>query len=381
MACTLTVTSVYYNAGTLYISGTWSGCNSPNLTISGTCGSTPFSGTGQLIFGSVLWNASIPVTCNCGGPISFTVTCTNPGCSITYSSSILCCCPVITSFTYSVGTVCNSNGKRVVTFTVTGTLPAGCSASLRINFGNTMVGSIHTVSGPTFLFTDTTTYTPTGPYTASIDVLSPSPTCPTPIATVTVPKCPKCSTNPFLKGFCPFLRVAFLVSAAITAILGLVAVPTCTSLPSYTPLLIASSITAGLAIIFLYFLCRKCICGFFLRLISELFLIAGMCLFAFTVPTGGCTILPVIVPLFIMGVGIILLLGWYGLYKTTCPLTICDFWRVIIDATTQAALATLILWAALIILPAGAGVVGVLIAVIAAIANAQITSNTSAGNC
>src|SRR3954452_8160607 len=103
MSCTLSITGVTLDPVTGNISvqghyGETQPCGAgPNITVIVQCGPVTFSGSGEAILGTSLWEATFAAPCNCDFPATISVVANCPGingppfsCTATYTTNNLC---------------------------------------------------------------------------------------------------------------------------------------------------------------------------------------------------------------------------------------------------------------------------------------------------
>src|SRR6185437_1264818 len=324
MPCSITVNSVVYNSGTLYISGTVNGCPGSTVNISGTCGSTPFTGSGTQVTPTITWNAAIPVTCSCGGSISFTATCsTIPTCTVTYTFANLFFCPTINILSNHLGQ-CNNAGTQQSVDIYIGYVrtPAGCPFVVEINWGDGSPVQTVTLTNVTpNAYQINHYYNIGGTYTATVSIVSPFG-CPADTQTTTfgVPSpCPNCSSFSFFRFLCKLFEYIFVFSS----VMALVLAASICGVSFVIPFLIA----LGISLLFIILICRQCLCGPIPKLTGEILFSMGITLLMFLLPPrGSCFPVQAVLNLltaFSLLIGILLLIYWYNTNKISCPLTIC----------------------------------------------------------
>jgi len=302
------------------------------------CGSLTFSGTGQVQSGSIFWNGTVQTTCACNGPITVIATATCPDtstCSVTVNlPNISCCCPTINSFTTTESTPCIqpqlpgcSGGFRQINFTVTGTVPANCNATIRIVFGDSQVGIIHPLAAGPFTIQEPHVYCVGASYNAMVTIITPTG-CQGTFLTVTPSPCPDCTTQNSIRTLCNLIEIFFLAfSMASLALLyaGLNGGPAC------PPYVLLGNLFGGVAAVLLAVYtsttnnlkCILCACNPFPKWLGMILLGGGICTIMFVPP--GCGSVTFVVPLLFIVVGAFFLYLWYFNYKDICPLTICHF--------------------------------------------------------
>jgi hypothetical protein len=150
--------------------------------------------------------------------------------------------------------------------------------------------------------------------------------------------------------------------------------------------------TAGASLLILYLFCRKCVCGFWWKLIGQLFTNVGAILFMFVVKPLNCTqALPSptfptasnalgLALLFLVVGALFVLYNWFGYFETRCPLKICDFWQAIKDALTVAILSAVLVFASMAggVTPTHLGIALLVIIVLLILCNQEIIINQQA---
>src|SRR6185295_12939695 len=124
-------------------------------------------------------------------------------------------------------------------------------------------------------------------------------------------------------------------------------------------------------LVILYFLCRKCVCGFLLKLFGQLLTILG----AISLFEGFWFAFVLI----LIGISGILYGTWYNFFRAVCPLTICDFWLAVKNALAIAILAVFIITPFVGAVWLGPSLL--LIALLLIAVDLQIIGNQNAGQC
>ena len=400
--CTITINpssivvqSLGPGASHVSVSGTVSGCTSNSITVTVGCvGTAPAQGN-AVITGNT-WSIATDCKCGCGTPVTITATCNDPTpCTATYYTTLVCfCCPQITT-TANPG-LYTSSGQQLVTFITQLTFAAGCTVTVQRDFGDgTPLGSVHTFNTSPASYTETHAYNTSFIYSSTVTVLSmPScgPLAPTQVNVSTPP--PPCATSSFLAAFCKLLQFLFLLLGGAAGALAIAAIsPACnTANPALAGLATTLAVVAGAILLLLVLLCRKCVCGFLLKLFGQLLVIVGSVTVMYAPPPICVQPVPYASPFTAFSAALlILLIGasgilygiWYNMNRYVCPLTICDFWNAFRDALLVA------IFAAFIVGPnVGAGInlsaLGLALLVISLLlilASQQIATNQSAGNC
>jgi hypothetical protein len=148
---------------------------------------------------------------------------------------------------------------------------------------------------------------------------------------------------------------------------------------------------AGGALVLIFFLCRKCECGFPWKLLGQLVIIVGVVMSIYVLP-GSCvplgtpgTALWAVLVVLLMGIFGLLYGSWYLPFRAVCPLTICDFWGALQEAVTVAILSAAILVFPPLLAggmsPVNLGFTLLLIAIGLPLIHQQLQSNQHAGNC
>jgi hypothetical protein len=384
----------------LTVSGTIANCTSNNVGVTIACpGSSTGVHQGHVTGNS--WTASGDVKCNCGDTVTIVATCNDPTpCSTTYTTQFLCnCCPTVHA-NANPG-LWNSAGQQLVTFVTNLSFPAGCSVTVQRDFGDTSFGASHTFTTSPATYNETHAYN-VGGYTSHLNILS-NPVCgPTSTTATTSPGgAPPCATNSLWASACTVLQVLFLLSAAVAAVLFIASSsPLCSAVnPLLAPIATGLAISAGVFLLLLYLFCRKCVCGFFVKLFGQLFVIVGAVLFMFVLPTILPALIncaqpfPFLAPYAALGAAVIALLigaaallsgGWYVQYRTVCPLNICDYWQAVRTALILAVIAVTIVFIALaggVPLVPHALFAVVIIFILLILVALEIIINQNAGNC
>jgi len=362
MACTISITNITgapisSSATSVAVSGTISGCTSGQVNFSVGCGVQSVSGIATVSSGT--WSGSVDTKCLCGQSVTVIATCSNDAtCTTTTTQTLVCnCCPHITNFKKFIG-LCDSTGKRLVTFTATVFVPPQCSATVQIDFGDGNFSTPETFgsSGNNPITPVTHPYVTGYIYTATIIVLSPTG-CQNsvPISVDASQKCPPCSTNAITAAFCIVFRYLFLLSATVALTLLFASIsPVCTTCNgAIAGITLTFTIAAGLFGIALFLLCRKCICSFFLRLFGQIIMMVGFLLIMY-MGTLSCThpfpflnqtqTLAAVILFVALGTIAILYILWYGNFKNRCPLTICDLLCAYVEALVIDLVAALIVY-------------------------------------
>jgi len=397
MACSINITSVTGTptSGTtsnITVSGTIIGCTSSIVNFQVSCGPATFSGTGTINQALQIFSGTLSAGCACGSNITLTVSCGNdPTCTAVFNGVLTCyCCPTNIVLTHA-NPLCNSQNKRLVTFTVSGTVPANCLSSLQIDFGDGNLSSVNTVSG-NFSYSVTHPYTTGSSYNAILNVITPTG-CPIASQNIVgpLPPCPPCNQNAILSLLCTILQPIFLFELAVAIVLlvvGLYGGSTCIPIqPQLIQIAIAFFATAALAFLFLFIFCNQCVCQLLTKLIGQTFFIVGVSLIMFLVPPN-CSAFPplllIVLILILIAAGVYILYStWFSNFKNFCPLKICDFWAVIANS---AAIAAAVMIMVFVLLPIGISPLGLITGFSSAIgiisfANIQITIETNNGNC
>ncbi len=375
------------------MSGTVANCASNDIKVTIICAASTSSATAQL--NGNIWMAEVGSKCPCGTPVTITATCQDPvPCTATINTVMNCnCCPQAVSAVVNQG-LWNSSGQQLVTFMTTLTFPAGCFVAVQRNFGDGYFGVQQTFTSSPASYQETHAYYPGG-YTSNLNVLS-NASCGAAAEQVTVSaSAPPCATKPFLASLCRGFQVLFLLFGAIAGVLFIAsASPICNPPPNFPLLAIATgwAIAAAVFLVLLYLLCRKCVCGFFVKLIGQLFVIVGAVLLMFVLPVNCTQPFPFPAPFVALGAAVVALLfgaaallwgGWYQPLKAVCPLTICDYWQAIKDALILAVFAALIVYFSLIIgvTVTHLGFALLAISVLLILTNQQIQINQNAAKC
>jgi hypothetical protein len=297
--------------------------------------------------------------------------------------------------------VWTSTGQQQITYVTTLTFPAGCSVTVQRDFGDTSFGATHTFTASPVTYTETHAYN-SGSYASHLNILS-NPFCgPSSTAVATSPGgAPPCATISLWASACKLLQVLFLLSAAVAAVLFIASASSvCSAVnPALAPIAVGLAISAGIFLLLLYLFCRKCVCGFLVKLFGQLFVIVGAVLLMFVLPT----ILPALIncaqpfpfpgPFAALWAAMIAMLigaagllsgGWYLQYKAICPLNICDYWQAIKNALILAVLVVIIVLVALMgavpLVPHALFAVAVIL-ILLVLVSLQIIINQNAGNC
>lgn len=399
--CTITInpasvsaTSAGAGATIVTLSGTVTNCTSNSITVQVSCpasapGSAPATITGTT------WTATVQSKCGCGTVATITATCHDtPPCTATFSGPLVCnCCPQITSNTVNYGAF-NNSGQQSVTFVTTMTFPAGCVVTVQRDFGDGNFGTPHTFSSSPASFTDSHLYAGSAGYGASLIVLS-QPSCgPTGGTTVTVLPPPPCSTSSFLAAFCNLLQFLFLLfGSAASALLLATFSPACLALNNALPGVVGGmTLTALISLALAYLLCRKCVCAFLLKRLSQLVFMTGLLLIMYIALPVCTQPVPFPTPLAAMGASLLLILiggiallygSWYGQNRYVCPLTICDYWQAVKEALTIAILAAFLVFGSLAggVILSALGLCLLVISLLLTFTNQQILINQNQGNC
>ncbi len=403
MPCNLSITSAFTNGGNIIVNGSYSAtpaCTGAlTIAVSVACGGgISCTGNGILISGSTFWQAIFPCACNCGfGPVTInaTASCSSPvfSCAATpLVIPVLCCCPKLSNFTVQVG-LCNSSGQRLATFQADVDVPAGCTATVQIDFGDGNFSTPQVMGSGTNPITPVTHPYATGlVYSAYLNVLSPTP-CPQagPISVICSTSCPPCATNPLSALLCNFLLFSTLFFLAVWIVLTIVSSAACVLINPSLPMIAGGFIIAG-AVFFLllFFICRKCICAFFLKIAGQLLLIVGVVLLMFYLPLNCAQPLPFATPGMALGfalvlilLGAILLAVWYFTFNPVCPLNICDFWGAISYSMTVAIFVAITVYIPLAtgVTPTHLGFCLLVVLGLLLTSNSNIIINQNAGNC
>ncbi|MFN0213284.1 MAG: hypothetical protein ACKVT2_03440 [Saprospiraceae bacterium] len=369
MPCTLTITSAVVNGTTISVFGTYNSASpcqpvSIGVTVTFPDGSTCSDQGTPLSPGSIYWSMDIYCSKPCGyGPvvISATAACFDPNlipptvfCAVTSNLPLLCCCPTpLTSIVYGA---CNNN-SQIVSFNTTVNIPnPGCTFSIRRDFGDSSLGSIHTFTG-SGIFTIPTeqhSYASPGIYTTTIAVLPPPQGCGRSLdpqqVVVNCSNSPCYSSN-LLKFLCEFFEFSFLLSSTVGIVLAIVLLPAL-----YLVYVGFFSMAATFLALFYLSKCDKCICDPFTRAWGRIMISVGIILFMFIIPGGSLIPAPVAFALGVASIasGFIVLQVWYNQNHTSCALTFCDVWCLIgnntittmnnISAINLAILSGLIVW-------------------------------------
>ena len=405
--CTITINPASIVAvpvgtlGTLIsVSGTIANCTSNAIKVTIACpGSSVFAGA--VITGNT-WTAQVDPRCICGTPVTITATCQDtPPCTATLNTVLNCgCCPQVTT-TANQG-LWNSSGQRLVTFMTHLTFPAGCSVTVQRDFGDgTPKGAIYTFSSlpnpnP---YPETHAYAVGSGYNSTLNVLSHASCGPSTNSVIVSTLAPSCATNSFHAALCKLGQFLFLVFGAAAVVLFIASASSVCNPPTTYPILAIATgfaISAGIFLVVLFLLCRRCICGFLVRMLGQLLIIIGAVLFIFVLPVNCTQPFPFTTPftaffvaslVLTIGVFAVLYASWYlsppG-FKDICPLTICDFWQAVKDALIFAIIAAFLVYGSLV-----AGLLWthlgfdllVITVVLIPIVNSQIMINQNAHNC
>jgi hypothetical protein len=348
--------------GTLVtVSGTVSNCTSNNIKVTVACpGSSVFAGA--VVTGNS-WTAQVDPRCICGTPVTITATCEDsPPCTATLNTVLNCgCCPQIHT-SVNLG-LCNSSGQQLVTFMTSLNFPAGCTVTVQRDFGDGTSGTIQTFTSlpnpnP---YAETHAYNLGSGYTSTLKVLSQASCGLSSVGVVLSPTCPLCAINSFISAACKLGQLLFLVFGAAASILLIAATSAVcvTANGALVPTAGGYAITAGITFGLLILFCRKCICGFFLKMFAQLLIIVGAVLFMFVLPLNCMQPLPFPTPFSALGLAsLVLVVGVFGVlyaswynsppgFKDICPLTICNFWQAVKDALLFAILAAFLVYGSL----------------------------------
>jgi hypothetical protein len=342
-----------------------------------------------------MWIAEVDVpNCPCGSPATITATCHDvPPCTATLNTTLMCnCCPQIT--TVANQGPWNSSGQQLITFVTQLTFGAGCSVTVQRNFGDGSFGAQHTFTTSPVSYQETHAYTPPANYVSQLDVVSNTTCAPSAPDQVTVSAAaPACAT---VFGFsaCNTIRSLFQLCAGVAAILAIAwTSPVCIAASASLPAFVAGwTIAAAVFFAILYVWCRKCLCGFLVKLFGELFVIVGMVLVMFVLPANCTQPSPFAAPYVVLWAVLVALLfgaaallngGWYQQLKAVCPLNVCDYWQAVKDALTIAVVVALVVFFSLgtgvSLTHLGLALLVILISLI--LVNQQIQINQSAGKC
>jgi|GEM_PF-3331115 len=376
------------------ISGTVTNCTSNHISVTVACaGKAP--GSADAVISGNTWTASVYNKCICGTPVAITATCQDSvPCTATYNTVLSCsCCPQVS--TVSNQGLYNSAGQRLVTFVTTLTFPAGCSGTVQRDFGDGNLGAQHTFISSPDSYQETHAYNTGLTYTSNLNVLSNASCGPSSDSVVVSTAAPPCATSSFWAAVCRLLQFMFLWFGAAAGVLSIAsASPVCN--PPYTfPLFVIAAgcaITATVFLVVLYLICRKCVCGFTVKLLGQLLLIMGVVLFMFVLPANCTQSVPFSTPVMALALAMLLLLGggvallyvlWYQQLSNNCPLNICDYWRAISDALIVAIFVALLVFASmstgLTVIHLGIALLAISLLLI--MSNQQIQNNQNAGNC
>lgn len=392
------------------VSGTIANCTS-NVRVTIAC--TGSSVSGNAVITGNTWTAQIRPGCICGTLVTITATCLDsPPCTATLNTVLNCgCCPTVTT-TANQG-LYNNAGQQLITFMTHLTFPAGCAVTVQRDFGDGTSGAIMnftSLPNPN-PYPETHAYNVGSSYTSHLNVLSHASCSPSSINPVVSTTAPSCATKSLFTALCKLFRFLFLVFGATSAVLFVAAipppgsgtVPTAGCIVVNNALLAIATgwaIAAGIFFGLLYLCCRKCVCGFFVKMLGQLLVIVGGILFMFVLPANCMQPFPFTTPfaalvfaalILVIGVAGVLYASWYlsppG-FKNICPLTICDFWQAIKEAFIFAILAAFLVYSSLAMgTPPGllwthlGFDLLVIILVLIPSANSQITINQNAHQC
>jgi hypothetical protein len=400
--CTITIdpnsiSSVATSAttATVTFSGTATGCSNNNVTAAVQCGGISNQGVVQF-WTPTFWSAQVSVNCPCGSPAAILVTCNEtPPCTATYSTTLVCgCCPQV-STTVNHG-LWNSAGQQSVTFVTTLTFPQGCIVKVQRDFGDGTFGAQQTFTSSPATYVETHAYGPGG-YASNLNILSNSSCGPsTTQLTTSGGGAPPCATSSFWANVCLVVPLLFLVSAGAAGLLLFASLssPACVGLNSALPGIAAGfAIAAGVFLLVLYLLCRKCQCGFPWKLLGQLITIVGAVSFIFVFVPDCMVGLPAtaffLTPFYALGFALVVLIigaagvlsSWYQTQYIVCPLTICDYWRALRDALFIAIPVAVIVAIALVITLLSLVYDLLIIVILIALCYLEIITNQNAGKC
>jgi len=383
--------------GTLVtVSGTIANCVSNAIKVTITCpGSSVF--VGAVITGNT-WTAQVDPHCICGTPVTITATCQDTvPCTATLNTVLNCgCCPQV-STTANQG-LYNSSGQQLITFMTHLTFPSGCAVTVQRDFGDGTLGAIKTFTSlpnpnP---YPETHAYSVGSSYTSNLNVLSYASCPPFSKQVIVSTVAPSCATSSFCAAVCRLFQFLFLLFGSTAGVLFIACTSPICNPPTAFPLLPVATgwaIAAGAFLLLLFVFCRKCVCGFWLKMLAQLLVIIGAVMFMFVPPQPNCTQpLPFPTPwtalwaallVLIIGVFPLLYASWYQQLKTVCPLTICDFWQAIKDAATIAILAAFLVFSFLgvFVTVTHLGFALLVITLLLINVNHQIVVNQNAHNC
>ncbi|HJX82996.1 MAG TPA: hypothetical protein VJ723_01485 [Candidatus Angelobacter sp.] len=271
--------------------------------------------------------------------------------------------------------------------------PAGCPVTVQRDFGDTTFGVTQTFTSSPATYTETHAYTTGSGYTSNLNVLS-NPTCGTSSASVTTSSAPSCATKSLCQALCKLFQFLFLLfgSAALVSLVATTS-PACIVINSSLPAVATGfAITAGASLLILYLACRKCVCGFWRKLLGQLLTNVGAILFMFVLPLNCTQPVPFALPFYAFGAALLcLLVGasfvlynlWFGFLRNQCPLTICDYWQAIKDALTVAILSAVLVYVSMGL---GATIVHLglallVISLLLILSNQEILINQNANKC
>lgn len=378
------------------VSGTVTGCSSNSVTVTIACTGAVLPSVNAVITGNT-WSISTNCKCGCGTPVTITATCNDPTpCSATYYTTLVCyCCPQITTDPPNTG-LYNSSGQQLVTFVTHLTFPSGCTVTVQRDFGDgTPLGIIHTFSVSPASYTETHPYTTSFIYNSTVTVLS-MPTCgpsaPAQVNVLSAP--PPCATVSFVAAFCRLLQFLFLLLAGASGALFIAAISTDCTAANTALVGVATSlaVAAAVLLVILLLLCMKCICGFFLKLLGQLFIIVGAVTVMYAPPPICVQPFPYLTPFVAFSAALIILVTgasgilygiWYNMNQNVCPLKICDYWIAFRDALIVAILSTFIVAPSVGATsnPTAVGLALLVISLLLIFTTQQISTNQSAGNC
>jgi len=388
----LVATPIGSNASQISLSGTVANCTSQSVWVEVACQGIAPSRAQAVISGNT-WTVTLQSKCPCGTPITITAVCNDtPPCTDTFSPTLICnCCPTIKTRPICIE---YRSGKAFVKFITDVTVPNGCGPiTAQRDFGDGTLGSLHTYttgqnSTANNLNIEIHSYnTYSFPYnvTSTVHQLSPPSCPPTTQVTFTIDPPPPCSVSFWVGLICNVARFLFLLYASAGVVSFVASFTGCLTFNSaLTPIALGFAAGAGFFLLILWLACRKCMCDLLLKLLGQLLMVLGVIFSMFILQTNcfspSMTAM-ILLTAALLWFGYLILRGWYG--QACCPVSICDFWRAIIDAMLVAFVGALLVF---LILQGGVAAFGIGLALllaylIMAYASLQVTNNTAANNC
>lgn len=359
MSCTITITGATLNpsTGNITVQGnftTTTPCGAlPTISITVQCGPNTFTGSGNQLPGTTLWQGTFPAPCSCDGQTTIGVVASCPGpppfsCTATLTINNLCCCPQINT-QVTLGSCTGNN--QLATFFTSVVNNTACTFTVRRNFGNGFFGNVYTINpySSQNLPPEQSSYPAPATYTSTVDVLSPPPlsACSGLNPLTFSVSCGSCYSTPLIGSICRFLEWLFLFSMTAGLSIGF-------SQPCIPIAVAAAFLGTGILTLAIYLLlqCQKCVCDFFLKYWGIILIATGFVNIMFIPP--GCAAMTGFVAftntIILLTLGFTVLWLWYNNNKLTCPLIICDFWCAVSgilntrSATNIAILVTFLIW-------------------------------------